>query len=103
MELQLVTNGLLVTPEVRRRFQTLDPQTVGVSIDGATPESYRAAGKPVWAVGLSFVGKTRQFKGSVAERCGRTLSAVSCAMDAPAPLSARSWRCPWLRVLARGG
>ena len=27
---------------------------------------YRAAGKPVWAVGLSFNGKTRQFKGGVA-------------------------------------
>ena len=29
---------------------------------------YRAAGKPVWAVGLSFIGKTRQFKGGVAEQ-----------------------------------
>ena len=28
---------------------------------------YRAAGKPVWVVGLSFDGKTRQFKGGVAE------------------------------------
>ena len=28
---------------------------------------YRAAGKPVWAVGLSFNGKTRQFKGGRAE------------------------------------
>ena len=28
---------------------------------------YRAAGKPVWAVGLSFDGKTRQFKGGTAE------------------------------------
>ena len=28
---------------------------------------YRAAGKPVWAVGLSFAGKTRQFAGGVAE------------------------------------
>ncbi len=28
---------------------------------------YRAAGKPVWAVGLSFDGKTRQFAGGVAE------------------------------------
>ena len=28
---------------------------------------YRAAGKPVWAVGLSFDGKTRQFRGGVAE------------------------------------
>ena len=28
---------------------------------------YRAAGKPVWAVGLSFNGKTRQFKSGVAE------------------------------------
>ena len=30
-------------------------------------EPYRAACKPVWAVGLSFNGKTRQFKGGVAE------------------------------------
>ena len=28
---------------------------------------YRAAGKPVWAVGLAFDGKTRQFAGGVAE------------------------------------
>ena len=28
---------------------------------------YRAAGKPVWAVGLSFNGKTRRFKGGAAE------------------------------------
>ena len=28
---------------------------------------YRAAGKPVWAVGLSFDGKTRQFTGGVAD------------------------------------
>ena len=28
---------------------------------------YRVAGKPVWAVGLSFNGKTRQFKGGCAE------------------------------------
>lgn len=28
---------------------------------------YHAAGKPVWAVGLSFNGKTRQFKAGVAE------------------------------------
>ena len=28
---------------------------------------YRAAGKPVWAVGLSFNGRTRQFKAGVAE------------------------------------
>ena len=43
IELQLITNGLLVTDEVRRQFKSLNPQTVGVSIDGATPESYRAA------------------------------------------------------------
>ena len=43
MELQVVTNGLLVDAEVRRRLQSLDPQTVGVSLDGATPESYRRA------------------------------------------------------------
>ena len=43
MELQLITNGLLVTEEIRKQFKTLDPQTVGVSIDGATPESYRSA------------------------------------------------------------
>ena len=27
----------------------------------------KTAGKPVWAVGLSFNGKTRQFKGGRAE------------------------------------
>lgn len=43
MELQLITNGLLVTPAVRLQFKELDPQTVCVSLDGATPESYRAA------------------------------------------------------------
>lgn len=42
IELQLITNGLLVTSEIRRRFLALDPQTVCVSLDGATPESYRA-------------------------------------------------------------
>ena len=30
-------------------------------------EPYRAAGKPVWAVGLSFNGRTRQFKDGAAE------------------------------------
>ncbi|MBR4171833.1 MAG: AAA family ATPase [Kiritimatiellae bacterium] len=29
---------------------------------------YRTAGKPVWTVGLSFDGKTRQFKGGIAEK-----------------------------------
>ena len=43
MELQLITNGLLVSEEVRKKFKTLDPQTVCVSLDGATPESYRRA------------------------------------------------------------
>ena len=43
MELQLITNGLLVTDAIRAKFKTLDPQTVCVSIDGASPESYRAA------------------------------------------------------------
>ena len=42
IELQLITNGLLVTPEVRRQFRALEPQTVCVSLDGATPASYRA-------------------------------------------------------------
>lgn len=40
--LQLITNGLLVTPEVRTLIQQLDPQVIGVSIDGASPEGYRA-------------------------------------------------------------
>ena len=34
---------------------------------GLFAEAYRAADKPVWAVGLSFDGRTRQFKGGVAE------------------------------------
>ena len=43
LELQLVTNGLLVTETVRQQFRALGPQTVGVSLDGATPETYRRA------------------------------------------------------------
>ena len=43
MEIQLITNGLLVTEKIRKRFRSLNPQTVGVGIDGATPESYRRA------------------------------------------------------------
>jgi len=42
IELQLVTNGLLVTPKVRKQFKSLDPQTVCVSIDGASAETYKA-------------------------------------------------------------
>ena len=42
LNLQLITNGLLATPEVREKFKALKPGTVGVSLDGATPESYRA-------------------------------------------------------------
>ena len=37
MELQLITNGLLVTEEHRRQFKALDPQMVCVLLDGATP------------------------------------------------------------------
>jgi len=42
LELQLITNGLLVTDAVREQFKTLAPHAIGVSLDGATPESYRA-------------------------------------------------------------
>lgn len=41
LDLQVVTNGLLVTPDIRHRLRALDPQTIGVSLDGATPESYQ--------------------------------------------------------------
>ncbi len=41
MDLMLVTNGLLIDDEARHRFVELEPQAIGVSLDGATPESYR--------------------------------------------------------------
>jgi len=41
MDLQLITNGLLVNGEVRRKFLKLKPQTVAVSLDGASRETYR--------------------------------------------------------------
>lgn len=41
MELQLITNGLLVTHETRSKFKALDPETVCVSLDGATRDGYR--------------------------------------------------------------
>jgi radical SAM protein with 4Fe4S-binding SPASM domain len=41
IELQLITNGLLVTEKLRKQILTLDPETFNVSVDGATPETYR--------------------------------------------------------------
>ncbi len=43
IELQIITNGLLVTKALRRRILSLDPQTFCVSLDGATVKSYRKA------------------------------------------------------------
>ena len=43
MKLQLVTNGLLVTETVREQFRALKPYAIGVSLDGATSDSYRRA------------------------------------------------------------
>ena len=40
MDLQIITNGLLVDDDVRRKFLELKPQTVGVSLDGASRETY---------------------------------------------------------------
>ena len=41
MDLQLITNGLLVNDEVRKKFLSLAPQTVCVSSDGASAETYQ--------------------------------------------------------------
>ena len=41
IELQLITNGLLVTEKLRRQILSLNPETFNVSVDGATPETYR--------------------------------------------------------------
>lgn len=41
IELQVITNGLLVTEDIRRKVLGLYPETFCVSVDGATPESYR--------------------------------------------------------------
>ena len=73
--------GLLVLADWPRFFDGLSALYAGavygstengrtsIRLAGACSSSapYRAAGKPVWAVGLSFDGKTRQFKGGVAE------------------------------------
>ena len=40
--LQIATNGILVDERIRRQLLSLDLQTIGVSIDGATPASYQA-------------------------------------------------------------
>ena len=71
MELQLITNGLLVTPEVRRQFRSLDPQTVCVSIDGATPESYLAAR------GVDGFGKCRRLLDELVADGFRQVSAIT--------------------------
>ncbi len=41
MDLQLITNGLLVDEDVRKKFIALKPQTACVSLDGASSETYR--------------------------------------------------------------
>ena len=71
MELQLITNGLLVSPETRKLFKSLDPQTVGVSIDGATPESYIAVR------GVDGFGKCRQLLNDLASDGFRQVSAIT--------------------------
>ena len=71
MELQLITNGLLVSPETRKLFKSLDPQTVGVSIDGATPESYLAVR------GVDGFGKCRQLLNDLASDGFRQVSAIT--------------------------
>lgn len=55
MQLQLVTNGLLVTDAVRERIKTLGPRAVGVSFDGATPETFKRTR------GVDGFAKCRQF------------------------------------------
>ena len=42
IELTVITNGLVVTPEVREKLKDVSPRVVAVSLDGATPESYKA-------------------------------------------------------------
>ena len=41
MMLQIITNGILVSDAVRACLREIQPFGMGVSIDGATPESYR--------------------------------------------------------------
>ena len=71
MELQLVTNGLLVSPDVRELFKSLDPQTVCVSIDGATQESYLAAR------GVDGFGKCRELLNYLVSDGFRQVSAIT--------------------------
>jgi len=42
MQLQIISNGILVTEEIRAELRRICPFGMGVSIDGATPEKYRA-------------------------------------------------------------
>lgn len=41
MKLQIITNGILVTDRIRATLREIKPFGMGVSIDGATRESYR--------------------------------------------------------------
>ncbi len=42
MELQIITNGVMVTDPVIEKFHALEPQAVAISIDGANREECRA-------------------------------------------------------------
>ena len=71
MHLNLITNGILVTPEIRRQFKSLDPAAVGVSIDGATPESYRAVR------GVDGFAKCRRLLDELVEDGFRQVNAIT--------------------------
>ena len=71
MDLQLITNGLLVTEEVLGQFMTLAPQAVGVSIDGATPESYRLVR------GVDGFAKVRRLLDDLVDDGFRQVSAIT--------------------------
>ena len=71
IELQIVTNGLMVDECVRAQLRSLDLQAIGVSLDGATPESYRSVR------GVDGFGKVRKLLDDLARDGFRQVSVLT--------------------------
>ena len=71
IELNIITNGLVVSPEIRAKLKEVSPRVVAVSLDGATAESYKAAR------GVDGFEKCRHLLGELVSDGFRQVSAIT--------------------------
>ena len=86
IELTIITNGLVVTPEVREKLKDVSPRVVAVSLDGATPESYKATR------GVDGFAKCRRVLDDLVSDGLRQVSAIT-TFSSNSPVSKMFFRC----------